>query len=160
MQKVYAENFCQVEIRWTKPIKYENTLNLPEEKMDYAWYYKILAKYPTGEYKLLYIGKTERFVAARLKDRDHKNRIEKLKKDYPKHKITVSLGNVYMPYSPKPKTVDQIETLLIFANSDLPFITNRKKIWGHRIQNDYIIINKGFRRGGMKKEIHLGVFTK
>ncbi len=160
MQKIFDENFYKVEIKWTNPIRYENIFNLPEEKMELAWYYKILAKYATGEYKLLYIGKTERTVSQRLNDRDHINKVNRFKKEYPNHKFFVSLGNVYKPDYLNPTKVDQIETLLIFAHGYLPYITNEKKVWAHRIKNDYEITNRGFRKDVMFRSIALGVFVK
>lgn len=161
MIRANENNLHKINIKWTKPVLYDKS-NFDFEEEDYTWFYKILAKYSSKKYKLLYIGKTTRAIKARLNDKDHKHKYYRLKNLYPKHQILLSFGIVNEEDDFQDTKVDDIETLLIYAHQreEFPFIENKNKIYAHRIKTEYQIINSGFRKDGFRKEISLGVFFK
>ena len=159
LYKVESDRERDVHIHWTNPQDYYRILEYPKEKYAEAYFYKILAKSPVnGSYKLIYIGKTERYVIQRLKE--HISKIEQIQDDYKRHHIMVSLGTPdYVPQNVS-TFIDQVESLLIYAHADGAYFENQKSIWSYNIKDAYKITNSGFRKDGMHKEIHLGVFFR
>ncbi len=97
MKKLYPEIFWEVDINWSKPHLYENFLLNGSEYDESAFIYKITGRYSGKAHKLFYIGKTyHQYIITRLNQEDHKKHFKKLSKEYPKHKLYVSLGIIEM----------------------------------------------------------------
>ena len=150
-----------VTINWSRPITYENIIDR-EYQYGYDsdhWLYMILGYYGASSPKIFYIGKIyDSLVGDRLQDEDHRQRHAKLTKQYPNHRLRVSLGTVDIKNGKRTKQrIDQIETMLIYtAGVNQPLI-NRNKLWTVGITDQYVIHNSGYHRP-LPKVIHQGIF--
>lgn len=161
--RLYPEETEYIEIEWTRPMHYDNLLELDEDKQQYAFFYKIIAQYKDNEPKLLYIGHTySQYVSGRLYNKDHQRKRLSLQKQFRNHLLKVSLGNLVLDRKVTTQIVKKVEAMLIYshANEDYPFLNNTKGTWNHNISNEIHITNTGYRRDGMLKEIGVGIFFK
>ena len=166
LKALYPNYYNTIKIKWTPPSSYEKIMEQAFEKQEDVFFYKILAAYRAHQPKLIYIGKTyAQYVKVRLKNKDHLLKRENIKKSYPNHTLSISLGKVIEHNQKTPLNsnfIDKVESLLIYAhaNNSHPHLINQKSIWNHNIKRAYHIINAGFLKDKMEKEIALGVFVK
>jgi hypothetical protein len=160
-QCLYPEEFSEVSINWTKPTLFENFINLDHDKQWNAYLYKILVKYPTGSFKMVYLGKTYyQFASGRLSNPDHQNKYESIKKKYPHHKIYVSMGDITTSKKKNAGLIDSVEKLLIYSHSNDDFeLINSKNKNHHGLTYGLRIINMGYKTN-MYSEIAMGVHYK
>lgn len=160
MLRAFESDVYKVNINWSRPRLYDNALNSEIKEIDNIFFYKIIARY-NGKYKLLYIGKAYRqYVTSRLLNLDHKGKRERLNEKYKRHDLLISFGAVNTNKKRNHRLIDEVESLLIYTHCDINTLINDKNKWSHNITRDYHIINSGFRRDGMVKEIGLGLFFK
>jgi len=132
-----------VEIEWTKPVVYAEAICTPFDKIESAYFYKILLRFGKG-YKLVYIGKSNNSVAKRLTAIDHKRKIIQLKESNPRKSIEISFGH-FIDYSwDNGNLVRDVEKLLIYCNYEKTELQNKKDIYSHRIKDEYLIKNISF----------------
>ena len=105
--------------------------------------------------KLFYIGKTTKNVLNRLKLQDHKKRKKEMMEDHPKHRLLISVGDLYMEWGSNKtsKRIDDIESLLIYAHEPE---YNKSKIFNHSVESDYWIKNYGY-TDPLYKQLHYGL---
>ncbi len=162
MKCVSIAYFKEIEIKWSKPIKYEEFLEDGLDGEQYVYLYMIIGKYSENPYKLFYIGKTySNIVFYRLKNKDHKERYAKIKKNFPRHELFISLGFIKLSDGKNitKKLIDEIESILIYTNYN-KYIFNKNKIYSYKIDNEYKITNKGFKYIPLYKKINYGIFVK
>jgi hypothetical protein len=162
--KVAPESAWTVNIKWSRPILYENVI-----RTDYAygygqdhWLYMILGYYGTSQRKIFYIGKVYKsYVGDRLRNPDHVRRYLKLRQAHPNHELRLSLGNVLIKQGNiTNRRVDQIESLLIYTAGESELsIVNKSKLLTHKITEPYALYNSGYHHP-LAKEIHHGIFIK
>jgi hypothetical protein len=155
------ESIRHATIKWSFPV--DPTKLEPSET---AYFYKFLGRH-NNTYKLFYIGKTFKyFVSKRINDADHLAKQEEWKMDHPKHRLLVSVGEIVdcsfnLNWSKTcQKSIDDIESLLIYSHFDPIVYKNKSKIWSTSIKREYLISNKGFTEEGMLKQIGYGFFYK
>ncbi len=158
---LYPEDFSEATIYWTKPILYDSFFNKSYEEQSKSYFYKMVVKYKTGDFKLVYIGKAfKQYASDRLLNPDHFYRIEKIKEQYPKHRIYVSLGNLETNKRKNAGLIDSIESLLIYAHANDDFkLINSKSTFHHYLSYGFNILNKGHKTG-MYNEVSFGVHYK
>lgn len=158
---LYSEDLLNVEIKWSKPCSYENLKEYEPANEDYGYFYKILGKYSTKKFKLFYIGMTEvQYISRRLFNADHKKKRQNFQKDYPKHKLWLSVGIIQnIDECLNKLTIRDVESLLIYscANDNNSDISNKQNKLIHK--KNYRIVNSGFLEG-MSKEIVQGLFYR
>ena len=160
MQRAFDSTVYEVGVKWSRPKLYANALDTDADELYDAFFYKIIGKY-NGSYHLLYIGKTyDQFVTDRLQNKDHQKKRAAIQKKYSRHELLVSFGFVSSEEKRNRRLIDEVESLLIYTHSDHTKLQNKNKIWSHKITRDYKIINSGFRKDEMVKEIALGLFFK
>jgi len=107
--------------------------------------------------RLLYIGKTyDQYAGFRLAQKDHARRRKTMMRQYPRHRLVVSLGEVKMSYGGKVtrSRVGEVERQLILTNRpDL----NRQNLQNHGAKWAYVIENSGS-FGTMHRQLHFGLF--
>jgi hypothetical protein len=164
LNALYPEDYFKITIKWNKPVPYEEILEQDYEEQEDLYFYKIIAQFGNKEPKLIYIGKAyKQHVRTRLRNKDHKIKRKTVQEQYKRHIIYVSTGKVIEHNSSlKSSYVDKVESLLIFAHAhnDFPHLLNSMSVWNHNIKKAHHIINKGYLKDGMEKEIALGVFVK
>lgn len=158
-KRIHIESVNEVIIEWSQPKLYSEAILTPNKAIEAAYYYKVMLLY-NKKYKLVYIGKSDNSVAKRLTAHDHKRRINQLSNDYSRHKIMISFGHIIDYGWDHKKLVTDVEKLLIYSCYESNVLINKKEINSYRIPYQYTIKNKGFLKGGMYKEIQLGVFAK
>ena len=96
---------------------------------------------------ILYIGKTYRqYASYRLGPPDHLKKWKILRRKYRRHKLTVSFGIAeFDGCSCTSKRIDEVESILIYANSDERLI-NSKKVFGFTIRGQIRLTNTGYRK--------------
>ena len=118
-------------------------------------FYMILGQWGQKK-RLFYIGKTETpSVIDRLKQIDHKNLKKKLEKKFTRHKLLISLGDLYMGIASNitSQRVDDIESLLIYANDPE---CNEHNVLDHSVKPDYWIKNYGCYKP-LYRQLHYGL---
>ena len=165
MKILFEDFFLYAEINWSKPVIYENARDFCYEIDKEYNFYKITGKYSKYPHRLFYIGKTYyQYINIRLKQKDHKERINTISKNYPRFKVYVSFGAVkFSDYNfnekrISEKRIDDIESLLIYSN-DNDYLQNRSKVFSLNVKNQYKIINKGY-SSPLYREIAYGIFYK
>ncbi len=155
------DDFSEATITWTRPIIYERFVKLSEEKQKAGNFYKILVKYSTYNFKVVYIGKIyKQFASHRLLNPDHKLRYKAIKNKHSHSIIFVSLGNIETDKKITSGLIDRIERLLIYTHSNDDFkLINSKGTIHHNLKDGIIIYNKGFKTG-MYSEVSNGVYYK
>jgi hypothetical protein len=158
---LYPDAFSEATITWTKPILISNFINLSYDKQWYGFFYKILVKYKTGHFKLVYIGKTfKQFASSRLLNPDHLYKQNLIKEKFPHHNIYVSLGNLTTNKKRTAGLIDSIERLLIYSHANDDFkMENSKNTYHHNLTYGLKIWNKGYKTG-MYNEVSIGVYYK
>ncbi len=160
MERVFEEDVYTVDIEWSDPSPYDNTLQSSLEDLHAVYLYKTIGQYHR-HFHLLYIGKTfTQYVTQRLSNKDHQSKRNELQSQYPRHALLVSFGSVTSSSKRNARLIDEVESLLIYTHSNSPKLQNKNKVWTKRIIRDYKITNSGFREEGMVKEINLGLFYK
>ena len=164
LNALYPEAYFKITIKWNKPIPYDEVLEQDFEEQEDVYFYKIIARFGSKEPKLTYIGKAyKQHVRTRLRNEDHKIKRKTIQNKHERHTLYVSTGEVVEHNSTlKSSYVDKVESLLIFAHAhrDFPHLINSKSVWNHNIKKAHHIINKGYLKDRMEKEIALGVFVK
>jgi len=114
----------------------------PEEYRIYL--YMIVGHFGSSR-RVLYIGKTYRQNASyRLAQPDHVRRWKKLRRMYPRHKLTVSFGLAEFDGDRcTSKRIDEVESILIYANWHDRLI-NAKKIYRFAIRGQLRLTNSGY----------------
>jgi hypothetical protein len=160
MKILFEDAFLNVTISWSRPMLYENLISNGSSYDETAYLYMISGKYHNHPNKVFYIGKTyNQTVSNRLTQKDHKKRYDALKKEYPRHKLFVSHGNVQIHNgNVSPKRIDQIESILIYSMPGEHSI-NKMNFWSHGVKNEYLLTNKGY-KNNLESTIGLGVFVK
>ncbi len=158
MKRAFTQTVHEVKIKWSKPKNYTKALQTENNGLEDSYFYKIIAHYKDS-FKLLYIGMSySQYPSKRLSNRDHVNKREHLQNLYKRHELLISYGHIITLDNVNFKLIDEIESLLIYSHTDLPHLTNKKKVWSYKITSEYQIKNTGFRKDGMAKDIGLGVF--
>ena len=155
------DQFWEVDIEWKKPILYTRIIEEGCHHDDQANLYHILAKFPSGKFKSLYIGHTyQHCVSWRLCQKDHRYRYSEFVKEYPRHTFWVSCGIVDIEGGKiTQKRIKDVETILIRTNdSDHSF--NVANVYGHGVTGTYKIANYGYRCGCLPRILYLGFFYK
>ena len=98
-----------------------------------------------GSRRILYIGKAYRqFVSHRLSQPDHIRRWKKLRRIYPRHKLTVSFGfATFDDARGTSKRIDEVESILIYANWH-ERLMNSRKVYRFAIRGQIRLTNRGY----------------
>ncbi len=154
MEPVDADLAYWVRIHWRRWRDIDKFFDDPQD--DHAYLYAIWGRFGSSA-RLFYIGKIyDQYAGFRLAQKDHARRRKTIIRQYPRHRLVVSLGEVEMPYGGKVtrSRVGEVERLLIFAN--LPEL-NRQNRQTHGAQWAYVVENTGS-FGTMYRQLHFGLF--
>jgi len=147
-----------VNINWAKPITHDMLYTGLSDMDDSAYFYAIIGLFE-GDWWPYYIGMVySQNVSDRHKNKDHQERLEKLKKDYPKTTWHLTLGTPLLKGKRLSKIlISEIEGLLIYGNWHDELI-NKSKINRFSSSNAIKIINEGFSEPFFKTTSY-GVFN-
>ena len=157
MLQLYEEYYWKAKIKWSKPRNYEKVKKYGSKYDETAYFYKITGKYLNNVSKLLYLGKTyDQCVSLRLNQKDHIQRYKRISKEFPKHQLFLSFGELFLEDGLKTKKrIDEIESLLIYAH-DSEYLYNKRKLVSFKVLSYYKITNNGY-RSPLFKEICFGL---
>ncbi len=160
MKPLYPDEFIDVEIKWTRPQRYDCLLQEDSKHDEVANLYLISARYGTAQAKTLYIGKTYlQWVTKRLSQKDHKTRYENFIENYPHHVFYVSHGIIEVREGNlNENRLDDVERILIYS-SPPEHSQNVRNFYEHGVKGAYHIVNKGS-RCTLPRNIKLGIFVK
>lgn len=176
---LFEEYAWKAKILWTNPLLYHDFLDGEEclnefdledlndyNDEDNDFWVNEFIEYPNSNFymilgqwnkknKIFYIGKTIQEVIDRVKNTDHKKRKKEMETENPKHKLLISLGDLYMESgcNKTSKRIDDIESLLIYAHEPE---YNKNKIFNHTVESDYWIKNYGY-TDPLYKQLHYGL---
>ena len=157
-QKRYTiafDDYISSSVKWTRHRRWEKgqVRAHPDERLIYL--YMIVGTFGRTR-RVLYIGKTYKQTASyRLSQPDHVKRWRTLKRSYPRHKLTVSFGIPSIAeYNCTEKRIDEIESILLYANSDDRYL-NAKKVFSITSKFHLHVRNTGYFKP-LKKECYFG----
>lgn len=158
MKKLYPGDFCEVEINWSELLDRNEVIDNGCHHDKDSSLYAIVGKYSSSEPKLLYIGKAfEQDVSKRLNQGDHKVKYNKIREQYPRHRIYVSYGKVSIPNGKRTRNrIDDLEKILIYSCCAEHSI-NRKNFLSHGVSSQYLIRNESS-FSFFPKKLALGIF--
>lgn len=180
----YQNDSLKAMVVWSEPIPYDEfargeidfpefdpyEIALSEETDDFYVnkpigdkvdnFYMILGEWGNTVSKLFYMGKTKQSIYKRVTSADHVEKRNCMHRDYPKHKLLISSGTFYMgDFRNKTKNrINDIESLLIYANYNEKHTYNEKNAWNHKVDSDFWIKNCGCYEP-LKKELYYGLIV-
>ncbi|BBN60215.1 hypothetical protein [Hydrogenovibrio marinus] len=133
----------QATIDWSSPITHDMLHSGLSDYDETAHFYAIIAL-DNKEWWCYYIGKVyKQTVSQRHKNKDHKIKLEQLKKAFPNKTWHLTLGKLSGDFQINEKNIDEIESLLIYSHWHEENI-NQKKINRFLSSRSIQINNEGF----------------